>query len=98
MSTVRHEFLSDDGNPRPIPEQPLDRDSGREEAEALDAFSRVVVRVAETIMPAVVNIRAETGTSGGSGSGVLFTPDGFLLTYHHVVQRKTRARVRLTDG
>jgi hypothetical protein len=98
MSTVRHEFLSDDSNPRPLPEPPLDRDASHEEAEALDAFSRVVVRVAETIMPAVVNIRAEAGTRGGSGSGVLFTPDGFLLTNHHVVQGKTQVRVRLTDG
>ncbi len=98
MSTVRHEFVSDDSNPRPLPEQPLDRDANHEEAEALDAFSRVVVRVAETIMPAVVNIRAEAGTRGGSGSGVLFTPDGFLLTNHHVVQGKTQVRVRLTDG
>jgi S1-C subfamily serine protease len=98
MTTIRHEFVSDENSPQPFPEQPLDREAAREEAEALDAFSRVVVRVAETIMPAVVNIRAEQGTRGGSGSGVLFTPDGFLLTNHHVVQDKTQVRVRLTDG
>jgi len=69
-----------------------------DEAEALDAFSTVVVRVAETVMPAVVNIRGERGKRGGSGSGVLFTPDGFLLTNHHVVQDKTQVRVRLGDG
>src|SRR6266545_1365718 len=56
-----------------------------EELEALDAYSRVVVRVAETLRPAVVNLRAGRGRDGGSGSGVLFTPDGFLLTNAHVV-------------
>jgi S1-C subfamily serine protease len=56
-----------------------------------------VVRVAETLMPAVVNIRSRQGR-GGSGSGVLFTPDGFLLTNHHVVANKAEVRVRLTDG
>src|SRR5262249_41204483 len=49
-----------------------------EEQEALDAYSRVVVRVAEALRPAVVNLRV--GRGRGQGSGVLFTPDGFLLT------------------
>jgi S1-C subfamily serine protease len=56
----------------------------------------VIVKVAETLRPAVVNLRAAKGQ--GSGSGILFTPDGFLLTNHHVVQGKNRVRVRLTDG
>lgn len=80
-----------DQPPRPV-------DPAAEEAEALDAFSRVVVRVADTLMPAVVNIRAGSGQRGGSGSGVLFTPDGFLLTNHHVVKDQTDVRVRLLDG
>jgi S1-C subfamily serine protease len=66
-----------------------------EESEALDAYSRVVVRIAEMLRPAVVNLR---GQGGGSGSGVLFTPDGFLLTNHHVVRRQNSVRVRLSDG
>ncbi|MBV9125841.1 MAG: trypsin-like peptidase domain-containing protein [Planctomycetes bacterium] len=69
-----------------------------DEAEALDAFSRVVVRVAELLRPAVVNLRSGRGQRGGSGSGILFTPDGFLLTNHHVVQGHSQVRVRLTDG
>jgi S1-C subfamily serine protease len=68
------------------------------EGEALDAFSRVVVTVAEMIRPAVVNLRAGRGRGEGSGSGILFTPDGFLLTNHHVVQGNRRVRIRLTDG
>src|SRR5215475_6648553 len=69
-----------------------------EEQEALDAYSRVVVRVAERLRPAVVNLRAGSGRRQGSGSGILFTPDGFLLTNHHVVQGSEKVRVRLGDG
>jgi S1-C subfamily serine protease len=70
----------------------------REEGEALDAYSRVVVRMAEQLRPAVVNLRAGRGRREGSGSGVLFTPDGFLLTNHHVVAGNEQVRVRLHDG
>ena len=72
------------------------------EHEALDAYSRVIVTVAESLGPAVVNLRAAAreggGRAGGSGSGFLFTPDGFLLTNHHVVRGSSRLRVRLNDG
>jgi len=68
------------------------------ESEALDAFSRVVVHVAEVLRPAVVNLRGERGRGGGSGSGILFTPDGFLLTNHHVVHNTRQVRIRLHDG
>lgn len=66
-----------------------------EENEALDAYSRVVVRVAENLRPAVVNIRA---SRQGAGSGILFTPDGFLLTNAHVMGNHDRARIRFNDG
>jgi S1-C subfamily serine protease len=76
----------------------------REEAEALDAYSRVVVRVAEALRPAVVNLRGgrdrdRGGGGGGSGSGIVFTPDGFLITNHHVVRGMGgKVRVRTHDG
>src|SRR5262245_34096885 len=66
------------------------------EQEALDAYSRVVVEIAEALRPAVVNLRGKRGQ--GSGSGVAFTPDGFVLTNHHVVRGSRDVRVRLTDG
>jgi S1-C subfamily serine protease len=69
-----------------------------DDGDALDAFSRAVVTVAEKLRPAVVNLRVGRGDRGGSGSGVLFTPDGFLLTNHHVVQGHDTVRVRLSDG
>jgi len=92
----RLRFISDDASGE-VPRLP-EPGSPQEEAAALDAFSTVVVRVAELLMPAVVNIRAPRGTRGGSGSGVFFTPDGFLLTNHHVIQGQTDVRVRTSDG
>jgi S1-C subfamily serine protease len=93
MTPFWQQLINDDaGSP---PASPLNPPPA--EHEALDAFSRVVVDVAEQIRPAVVNLRGD-GRRDGSGSGVLFTPDGFLMTNHHVVQKKSRVRVRLTDG
>lgn len=92
MSPVHPLFVADDHVPADSapPESPT-------EAEALDAYSRVVMTVAERIRPAVVNLRVGRGPSGGSGSGVLFTPDGFLLTNAHVVGGNESVRVRLND-
>jgi len=62
--------------------------------ELLDAYSTAVVHAVDTIAPAVV--RVERGRSGGSG--VVFTPDGFVLTNSHVVHRATQFTVTLSDG
>jgi S1-C subfamily serine protease len=97
MRPIHFDWVSDESS-LPDSGSPVEPDASRQEAEALDAFSTVVVRVAETLTPAVVNVRADQGERGGSGSGVLFTPDGFLLTNHHVVNGRTEVRVRLTDG
>jgi S1-C subfamily serine protease len=95
MIPTRTRLLGDDSEtPFGLQPQGVDRD----EAEALDAYSRVVVRVAEDLRPAVVNLRGGNGRGGGSGSGILFTPDGFLLTNHHVVRSLGRIRVRTHDG
>jgi S1-C subfamily serine protease len=95
MSRISPDFVVDGGNerdpPPPVSPQPTD-------GEALDAFSRVVVTVAEQLRPAVVNLRIGRGMRGGTGSGVVFTPDGFLLTNHHVVEGSEKVRVRLSDG
>src|SRR4051794_40806173 len=98
MSKFWRHFISNGFENDPVPPlPPVNPGPPAEDAEALDAFSRVVVRVADAIQPAVVNLRAG-GRRGGSGSGVLFTPDGFLLTNHHVVQGNARVRVRVRDG
>jgi len=81
-------------------EGPL-RDEG--DAEVLDAYSRAVVGAAERVGPAVVSVYVgESGPAArarsGAGSGVVVTPDGYLLTNEHVVQRAARVRVCFIDG
>jgi S1-C subfamily serine protease len=73
-----------------IVERPDGPDSTARESDALDAYSRVVVEVAERLAPSVANLRVMRRTRGGqvpSGAGSAFalTPDGFLLTSAHVV-------------
>ena len=68
-----------------------------DDREALDAYSRVITYVAETLAPSVANLRV--GRRGG-GSGVVITPDGFVLTNAHVVGERRAPRVvaSFTDG
>ena len=61
-----------------------------DEQEALDAYSLAVVTIAEKLSPSVANLRVSRRVRGGrravgGGSGVVITPDGFLLTSAHVV-------------
>jgi S1-C subfamily serine protease len=72
--------------------------------DALDAYSRAVIGAVEQVGPAVVSVyiggSAEDAdrARGGAGSGVVITPDGYVLTNEHVVQRSSTARVAFVDG
>jgi serine protease Do len=74
------------------------------EEEALDAYSRAVIAIAERLAPSVANLRISRRVRGGrvlagGGSGVVVTPDGFMLTSAHVVAASDgRVRASFVDG
>lgn len=78
-------------------------DASLQDLPLLDAYSRAVVDVLERAKPGVVSLRvrkrdARGREAGGSGSGFLITPDGYLLTNFHVVQDAAEVQVAFEDG
>ncbi len=68
--------------------------------QILDPYSAQVVQAFDRVGPAVVHVTAfgKNARPAGQGSGVIFTPDGYLLTNSHVVAGAVRLRADLTDG
>ncbi len=71
----------------------------------LDAYSRAVIDTLERTRAGVVALqmhgrrgRGGSGSASGSGSGFLVTPDGYLLTNHHVAEVGERLSATLDDG
>ncbi len=102
----------DDSQPGVLAETEKDG-SEAVEAEAFDAYSRTIMRVVEQVGPAVVQVGVTKAIMGraygvpggvgprlvqGAGSGVIFAPDGYILTNAHVVDGARRITVTLADG
>ena len=89
ISTLEHNENESNGRAAGAPD----------ESAILDAYSRAVVGAAETVGPAVLHLQVEAGNGrGGAGSGVVFTPDGYVLTNSHVASGAKRLEATFPDG
>jgi S1-C subfamily serine protease len=76
---------------------------GPSEQEALDAYSQLVSSTAALVIPSVASLRVYRTVRGGrraegAGSGIVISPDGYVLTSAHVVAGHGGGQASWTDG
>ncbi len=82
---------------QPDPETPAS--VAANDLAAFDAYSRAVIGAVDRVGPAVLHLQIEAQKGhGGSGSGVVFTPDGYVLTNSHVIAGAKRITATFADG
>jgi len=92
------------GEPFALPEPGRTEPGAPSDAELLDAYSRAVTAVVDSVGPAVVSIHIGEGRSpsefepSGAGSGFVITPDGYILTNSHVAAGAREMRAVFMDG
>ncbi|MCU1477518.1 MAG: peptidase [Subtercola sp.] len=69
-----------------------------DDTDALDAYSRTVMSVAETVLPSVASVSVRTNRGGGLGSASVISADGYLLTSAHVVEGARTIEAAFADG
>ena len=91
-------LVSDELSPS---EASIPAETSLDERPLFDAYSQAVVDVVDRVGPAVVRVETppdrEKRQRGGTGSGVVISPDGLVLTNSHVVQGASAVRLALAD-
>jgi S1-C subfamily serine protease len=96
------DFTTEFAGDRLAPAQTSETSPANDQA-LLDAYSNAVIAVTERVGPAVVRVETgpkagRSGERGGLGSGIVISPDGFVLTNSHVVGSSKEIRLRDTEG
>ncbi|MGA8181712.1 MAG: trypsin-like peptidase domain-containing protein [Desulfobacterales bacterium] len=99
-----HKFVNGASDPLRSMDDAKSRPANDSDMKLLDAYSRAVVSVVESVGTAVVSITVggkqyhQEAEQVGAGSGVVIAPDGCILTNNHVVRNAKHLMVGLTDG
>ena len=55
-------------------------------------------QVIQNVLPSVVGVNVETMMGAGSGSGIIFSSDGYIVTNQHVIDGAMGIKVKLSDA